>query len=201
MDEVTRERIFEPFFTTKDVGKGTGLGLSTVFAIVQRLGGQIEVDSAVGRGTRFSIRIPTVVSHPVAAGPAAATSRELRGSGTVLVVEDQDLVKETVLRYLEQLGYTPLAAATPEEALALCDEHRGAIDALVTDVFMPGMLGPQLARELSERIPHLPVLFISAHPREQLAVSVGLGPTDHLIEKPFSRATLGAAMRDVLAAS
>ena len=145
MDESTRERIFEPFFTTKD--EGTGLGLATVYGIVTQSGGRIFVRSEPGSGSTFKVYFPAG-SREAAAPPEPAAVESLRGTETVLLVEDSELVRPLVAEVLESYGYTVLAAVDGIEALALAAAHPGAIDVLLTDVVMPRMSGRELADRL-----------------------------------------------------
>ena len=162
MDARTRARIFEPFFTTKEVGKGTGLGLSTVFALTRQLGGHIDVDSELGKGTTFTLYFPCIEQ---AVQPSSKGARETtRLTGTALLVEDERLVRLTVRHYLEELGLEVLEAAEPDEAQQVCERHRGSVDLLVSDIVLPIMRGPKLAALLKQRYPTLRVLFISANP-------------------------------------
>ncbi|GAB6064824.1 hybrid sensor histidine kinase/response regulator [Deferrisoma palaeochoriense] len=194
MDEATRARAFEPFFTTK-AGKGTGLGLATVYGIVTQAGGTIEVKSAPGRGCRFAIRLP-LADGAASAGPRPARAPSAaRGRGlTVLVVDDEPQVGRAVADALAALGYRPLRAEGPGEALLLAEREGWRIDALVTDVRMPLMDGPALARRLREQAPGLPVVFVSGH-----AAGIELPEDAVFVGKPFRTADLGRALDRVLA--
>lgn len=200
MDEATRARIFEPFFSTKRGSGGTGLGLAAVLDIVNRLGGRIIVDSQIGRGTTFTLWFPETARRPAA---AAAPVRAERGSETVLVVEDDPLVRAAVEHYLGVLGYRTLVAASPEEAMRICQRRQAPaqeqkIDLLLTDVMMPGRLGGDLAQELQASYPGLRVLFMSAQPGEDLVRLGRLPPEAPLLSKPFDERALGLALRRVL---
>ncbi len=193
MDEDTRARIFEPFFTTKATGKGTGLGLSTVFAVCRRLRGKIQVDSELGRGTTFTIRLPLVAGLAVTK-PSSEPAEDDAG-GRVLVVDDDAPVREMLLRYLGDLGYVAAAAADAEEARLLCE--RLPFDVLLTDVMLPRTFGNELAAELTARDPELTVVFMSAHPRADLE-RLGRVPHDaFLLEKPFDERALARALSKV----
>jgi PAS domain S-box-containing protein len=187
-----RRRIFEPFFTTKPVGQGTGLGLSTVFAIVHRLGARIEVESEVGSGSCFSLIFPTVERDPDS--EKDVTSRESHLCGVALLVEDNELVRTTVESYLSGLGYRVFAASHPSEALD-CAREIPALDLLVTDVVMPDMLGPELAAAVRLCHADAQILFMSAHPKEELEVTRGLHRIENLIEKPFDERALSRALQ------
>ena len=187
--------IFEPFFTTKDPGKGTGLGLATVYGIVRQHGGHIAVESAIGAGTTFRIYLPVVRDvSPLAEVPPAPA---LLGRGTILLVEDQDDVREVIRRTLETIGYAVLEASHSDEALRLAEHHGDAIDLLLTDIVMPGMNGVQLAAPLHERRPALPVVFMSGY-SDPAMVRREIEDQSVLIDKPFTRAELSRALRRVL---
>jgi len=193
-------KIFEPFFTTKELGKGTGLGLSTVYGIVKQSGGWIFADSKPGQGATFTIYLP-VHAAPAAAPRATLRSQprpgELWGSGTVMLVEDEDMVRAVAERALTRQGYTVLTAENGEAALALL-ARSGRPDLLISDVVMPSMDGPTMVRQARERYPDLPVLFMSGYAEEQLRRSIDIDQVAFL-PKPFSVQQLGEAARDALA--
>ncbi len=194
-------KIFEPFFTTKEVGKGTGLGLSTVYGIVKQSGGYIFADSKPGKGTVFTIYLPVHTASAPAktvAAPPKAKPGELWGSGTILLVEDEDMVRAVAERALTRQGYTVLTAEHGEAALDLLEEHPRP-DLLISDVMMPIMDGPTMVRRARERYPDLPILFMSGYAEEQLRKSIDLDNVAFLA-KPFSVQQLAEAARDVLAA-
>jgi PAS domain S-box-containing protein len=196
MDAATQRRIFDPFFTTKDVGKGTGLGLPIVLDIVRRASGTIDVESATGRGTTFTIRLPI---HDRAEPARAEAEPAPGGRETVLVVEDDPLVGEAVQAQLEGLGYGTLVAGSADEALRVFEENGDSVNLVLSDVMMPGVQGGDLAEQLRSRAPALEVLFMSAHPREEL-VRQGRIPADaRLLSKPFDARALDAAVRGTLA--
>ncbi len=190
--------IFDPFFTTKGPGKGTGLGLATVYGIVKQTGGFIFADSTVGVGTTISIYLPA--THGDEAEPARPVRRVAPaawGTGTILLVEDEAMVRAVTARALARSGYDVLTAADGEEALRRLDERGGAVDLLISDVVMPGMDGPTLVGKARERFPGLKVLFVSGYAEEQLRGRVGdSGST--LLRKPYSIHELGAAVRERL---
>jgi two-component system cell cycle sensor histidine kinase/response regulator CckA len=193
-------KIFEPFFTTKEVGKGTGLGLSTVYGIVKQSGGYIFADSEEGEGTNFTIYLPVHradVAPPPPKEKATESSRELWGSGTVLLVEDEAMVRAVAERALGRNGYTVLTAENGEAALEiLAREDR--IDLLISDVVMPTMDGPTTVRAARKTHPDLPILFMSGYAEEQLRKSIDI-PNVAFLAKPFSVQQLAEAVRDVLA--
>jgi two-component system cell cycle sensor histidine kinase/response regulator CckA len=199
MDAATKARVFEPFFTTKEVGKGTGLGLSTVHGIVKQSGGHIEVYSELGRGTTFKVYLPmvgeeaNVVRHEV-----AAPTR--RGSETILLVEDEELVRAVVLQTLEGHGYTVLVAENGEEALHLCERRDTSIDLVLTDVVMPKMGGPALAERLATMRPALKVLFMSGYTDRAVARQGLLSAGATYLQKPFTPESLLRKVREVLEA-
>jgi len=202
MDKETQQRIFEPFFTTKEMGKGTGLGLSTVYGIVQQSGGYVWVYSEVGRGTTFKIYLPRVEDEadrppPVAEPPAARAIT----SGLVLLVEDEASVRELLRELLETAGYSVLEASRPGEALRIAQARAEPIQLLITDVVMPEMTGPELARRLAEMRPGLRMLFLSGY-TEGVVVDKGLlGEGAHFLQKPFTGEVLEAKVREVLDAA
>lgn len=193
-------KIFEPFFTTKEVGKGTGLGLSTVYGIVKQSGGFIFADSKTGEGASFVIYLPVHQAETTAA--PALTRREKPaetwGSGTILLVEDEDMVRAVAERALVRNGYKVTTASNGEEALETLAE-RTDIDLLVSDVVMPVMDGPTMVRKAREAYPKLPILFMSGYAEEQLRKTIDLDNIAFL-PKPFSVQQLAEAVRDVMAA-
>ncbi len=201
MSEEVRRHAFEPFFTTKRVGEGTGLGLSTVYGIVKEFGGHIEIESAPGRGSTFHIEFPASAAAVAAeeAGAASATPVE-GGRETILVVEDERLVRVSIRHLLQSLGYRVLEAAGPEEALSLCEREGDGIDLLLTDIVMPGLSGGELARRLQRRFPGLRVLYMSAFSGETLVEEGRLDQGLPTLEKPFTQEQLAAKVREVLAA-
>jgi nitrogen-specific signal transduction histidine kinase/ActR/RegA family two-component response regulator len=200
MDPATMARIFEPFFTTKEPGKGTGLGLSTVHGIVHQSGGHLALDSAVGRGTTFTIYLPRV---PDQVGSAAARSQShpelVGGSGTVLLVEDDEDLRRLTSELLHESGYTVVEAADPLEALTVSDRPGLVIDLLLTDMVMPAMRGPELAARLAETRPGLAVLFMSGYTDETVGSTRPGDPARAFLQKPFTPHDLTRAVRGALA--
>lgn len=192
-------KIFEPFFTTKEVGKGTGLGLSTVYGIVKQSGGFIFADSSPGEGTSFVIYLPVHVAEPgQISEPTRAREKpsELWGSGTILLVEDEDMVRSVAERALARHGYDVVTATNGEEGLAILT-HRADIDLLVSDVVMPVMDGPALGRQARELYPELPIVFMSGYAEEQLRQSIDLDKVEFL-PKPFSVQKLAEVVRGAI---
>lgn len=193
-------QIFDPFFTTKDVGKGTGLGLSTVYGIIKQSAGFIFADTEAGKGTSFTIYLPVHRSAgdaPVVAAPPPKPKRAEWGTGTILLVEDEDMVRAVAERALVRAGYTIVTASQGEEGLerfAAMDE----VDLVVSDVMMPTMDGPAMVRTLRETRPDLPILFMSGYAEEQLRQSIDIAGVAFL-PKPFSVAQLTDAVSEALA--
>jgi CheY-like chemotaxis protein len=197
MSNEVRERIFEPFFTTKELGRGTGLGLATVYGIVKQHGGHIIVDSEPGKGTIFRILLP------LTAGPglqqAAEPSGPLpEGTETLLVVEDDELVRDLIDEVLSPLGYRVLSTASGDEALKTSDSFPRHVDLLLTDVVMPGMNGRQLAEVMRTRRPGIKVLFMSGYTQDALSTQGILEPGVALIHKPLRPRMLARQIRQVL---
>ena len=198
MSSETMARIFEPFFTTKEAGRGTGLGLATVYGTVKQAGGHISVASELGRGTRFDILLPR--AEGVAPSETPRLSEPSRGGGeTVLLVEDDALVLEVNTRALAALGYRVLPCRGGAEALERTRSHGARIDLLVSDVVMPRMSGPALARALEALRPGLRTLFVSGYAEELMAAHPRT--TAPFLPKPFTPRALAAKVREVLDAS
>lgn len=193
MSEETRARIFEPFFTTNEPGLGTGLGLASVYGIVQRSGGRIEVDSAEGVGTTFRIYWPAS-AESTASAPEPAPADALRGSETVLLVEDERLVRASIREYLEHSGYRVIEADSAESARPVLADRGSDVDLLLTDIVLTGSSGDELARAFAGT----PALFMSAHPTDKLVREGKLAPGTQSLQKPFTEATLLARIRELL---
>ena len=198
MDEETQSRIFEPFFTTKEKGKGTGLGLSTVYGIVKQSGGYVFASSEVGAGTTFSIYLPRVEDSLEATGPAKSQENEKGGSETVLLVEDEESVRELVRETLLSRGYKVLEAENGEAGLRAAEAHPDRIDILITDVVMPGMGGRELVKKLLLMRPHLVVLYLSGYTEDAIAHHGVLDPGTAFLQKPFTLQNLARKVREVL---
>ena len=221
MDKDVMEKIFDPFFTTKEIGKGTGLGLSTVYGIVKQTEGFIFVDSEPGKGTTFSIYLPRhievsegikplEVPDPTGKDDISFTSEpqaepkkpvkkappsDLTGTGTILLVEDEDAVRTFASRALESKGYTVLAAPSGEEALEIAEENEGTIDLVISDVIMPEMDGPTLVKELRKRYSALKIIFISGYAEAEFRKSVEDNEDFDFLPKPFSLKKLAETVK------
>jgi PAS domain S-box-containing protein len=198
MDAATQAHIFEPFFTTKERGRGTGLGLPMVYGIVTQSGGHVEVQSALGRGSTFRVFLPRVADSPRAERAARVAPSAPRGHEVVLLIEDEDSVRELLRVALTAQGYTVLPARDGDEALRIADRWHEPVDLLLTDVVMPGIGGRQVARRLRERWPGMPVLYISGYEKEVVAAEVQPGPCEALLPKPFTPAALAREVRSLL---
>ena len=198
MNEETRARVFEPFFTTKAVSKGTGLGLSTVYGIVKQSGGSIWVYSEPGKGTTFKIYLPRAASATDAFRPVRAESGDLRGTETVLLVEDEDPVRSLAAKVLRGLGYQVLEAKLGRQALEVSLAHTGHIDLLLTDVVMPEYSGSELARKLAESRSTMRVLYMSGYTDEAIIHHGVLAASIAYLQKPFTPDVLAAKVREVL---
>ncbi len=198
MDRATLERIYEPFFSTKEVGQGTGLGLAMVYGIVKQHGGIIGVESEPGVGTAFRVYLPRAEAQAEPETSPEAEAPPVRGTETILLVEDEAMVLGLARALLEGLGYTVLCASNPEEALRLVAERSPALDLLITDVVMPGMSGLELAERLRADRPTLRCLCVSGYTDDILSRQGVSEPEVRLLEKPFSSATLAATVREVL---
>jgi len=192
-------RVFEPFFTTKPVGRGTGLGLASAYGIVKGSGGFIWVESEAGRGTTFMIDLPEVAPLPGESPTALVTPPAIAlKAGTVLLVEDEEMVRTWVARALRGLGYTVLEAGDGVEALAILEARGTSVALVLSDVVMPVMSGPALGACLADLYPGTPILFMSGYTQEEI-LGQGLLEAHHpLLRKPFRPAALAAAVASML---
>jgi CheY-like chemotaxis protein len=200
MTDEVKGHIFEPFFTTKEPGKGTGLGLATVFGIVKQSGGHVAVYSEPGRGTAFKVYLPSA-GRAGADEDAAGLRASPKGSGTILVVEDDDRVRRMTRLALESLGYRVLDARGGEEGLRVCAEHEGPLDLLVTDVVMPGMSGREVAEAVRRLRPEVKVLYVSGYTDDAVVRHGVLQAGAAFLQKPFTTVSLGEKVREVLGVS
>ena len=198
MDAETQSHIFEPFFTTKEKGKGTGLGLATVYGIVKQSGGFIWVYSELGKGTSFKIYLPRVDQAEDQAGVPKIIGDLPMGTETVLLTEDEQDVREITRDFLESGGYRVIEAKDGAEAIALAAQHRGKIQLLVTDMVMPGMTGQELAAGLQSEVPGLCVIFMSGYSAHAGTEKANADSSVRFLTKPFSRAAILRAAREVL---
>jgi len=199
MTPETRARAFDPFYTTKEIGKGTGLGLAMVYTIVKGAGGFIDLETRRGAGTTFRIHLPRVASlNATQLDGTPAVARQRSGIETVLLVEDEDMVRKVVRRTLLAHGYRVIEAANGKEALALALEDPARISLVLTDVMMPQMGGPELARCLWGSLPDLKIIFLSGYAPDTMSPESAVPPGAILIEKPFTIEKLVAKVREVL---
>ena len=200
MDAQTKARIFEPFFTTKEKGKGTGLGLSTVYGIVKQSGGYVWVYSEPGHGTTFKLYLPRVDAPAEPQAPPRETAT-LTGTETILLAEDDEILRPLTKGLLTKLGYTVLDAKSAEQALAVAGARQGPIHLLVADVVMPGASGRELARRLAQSRPETRVLYVSGYTDDAIVHHGMLEPGLKFLQKPFTPAALARKVREVLDAT
>jgi two-component system cell cycle sensor histidine kinase/response regulator CckA len=198
MDANTQAHIFEPFFTTKEVGKGTGLGLATVYGIVQQSGGTIWLYSEVGRGTAFKIYLPCAEAVTKEVAPEVFDFKALRGTETILLVEDEDVVREMATEILRDSGYRVLEAKHGPDALVLEKQHSGEIDLMLTDVVMPQMSGRELAEQLTPLRRDMKVLYMSGYTDDAIVHHGVLEEGTAFIGKPFTPTALARKVREIL---
>ncbi len=198
MDQETLSRIFDPFFTTKESTKGTGLGLSTVYGIVKQSGGTIFVYSEPGRGTTFKIYLPRSDKAVSATTEPRVEVDTLRGSETVLVVEDEEAVRKLIEQALRKYGYRVIEATNGAEALRVCENHDPPIRLMVTDVVMPGMSGRELAARVREQLPDLRVLYMSGYTDDTVIRHGLLDASMFFLQKPFTPSALARKVRETL---
>jgi PAS domain S-box-containing protein len=201
MAEETKNKIFEPFFTTKDKGRGTGLGLSTVYGIATQNNGCIDVQSEPAKGTTFKIFWPCTMEEETVEMTEVPEKRVLEGNETILLVEDEDSVRNFTSESLQQLGYMVFEAADGNAAQELLMENGIKVDLLITDLIMPEMNGWELAEKLKEMYPHIAVLYTSGYTDDFIIQNGALQEGIHFIQKPFSFQTLAEKVREVLDSS
>jgi PAS domain S-box-containing protein len=198
MDAGTLTHIFEPFFTTKERGKGTGLGLATVYGVVKQSNGYIWVDSAPGKGASFQVYLPRYVGQAATVERIVDSREKLRGSETILLVEDSEPLRKLGQTFLEAGGFRVFPAESGESALEVATRFGGTFDLLLTDVVMPGINGRVLAEQLSPRQPGMKVLYMSGYTDSFVAGHGVLDPQTHLLHKPFTEEVLIRKVREVL---
>jgi two-component system cell cycle sensor histidine kinase/response regulator CckA len=198
MDAETRAHIFEPFFTTKVMGRGTGLGLSMAYGIVKQSGGFLEVYSELGHGTTFKIYLPRVEEPAEALSGKSVPAPTLRGSETILLVEDNRQVRELAASVLSSCGYRVLVADSAAAVVSLCEQHGGPIHLLLTDVVMPGSGGREIAKQITVRRPGIKVLYMSGYTTNAIVHHGVLDPGTSFLQKPFTPAVLAGKVREVL---
>jgi CheY-like chemotaxis protein len=190
--------VFEPFFTTKPREKGTGLGLSMVYGGIQQHGGFVEIESEVGAGTTLRLYFPGGAEAAPAAPPPPSAAEDVRGQETVLLVEDEDMLRRMATTVLTRQGFRVLACASAEEARAVARETQGPIHLLLTDVVMPRMGGKELADRIARILPTIRVLYSSGYPDDAIVHHGALDPGTHFLGKPFSASELRKKVREVL---
>ena len=198
MEKEILAHIFEPFYSTKEVGKGTGLGLSIVFGIVKQSGGDIEVESEPGKGSTFRVYLPQLEASELTTNEKASGSDPIAGHETILLVEDEDVIRELLKRTLGRLGYTVLASENGGEALLNAERHAGPIDLMITDVVMPLMGGHELAERLGKNRPDMSVLYMSGYDEEMVAGQGVVGLARIFLQKPFVAKDIGKKIREIL---
>jgi len=198
MDEETRSHLFEPFFTTKPRGKGTGLGLATAYGIVKQSGGFIWADSTLGAGTTFRTYLPLVEMPIEALRTGVASTAPPTGAETILLVEDEESVRKLASQVLKRRGYEVLIASNADEAQRLCAERADDIALLLTDVVMPGVSGPALARAVTALYPAIRVLYMSGYAEQSLVMESGLSAGAPFLPKPFTPDAMTRKVREVL---
>jgi two-component system, cell cycle sensor histidine kinase and response regulator CckA len=198
MDEAILPHIFEPFYTTKELGKGTGLGLSMVYGIVKQSGGYILVESKVGSGTTFKIYLPRVEARADKTVEDKGPAENGHGDETILVVEDDEGVRELAREVLAARGYAVISAASPQEALQLCSRRADPIDLLITDAIMPGMSGREMTGKLAKERPGLRILLMSGYTEPQLGRLLITDNMASFLQKPFTPGALADTVRRIL---
>ena len=198
MDKATQNHIFEPFFTTKGRDKGAGLGLATVYGIIKQNNGFIYVESALQKGSSFRVYLPCVKTRQSESPENERNNNKLMGTETILLVEDEEEVREVAKSTLAQYGYAVICASNGTEAVRIYKKNRSAIDLLLTDVVMPQMNGPQLAREIKKSDPQIKVLYFSGYTDSHISRHGVLNEDAEFIQKPFSHIELAKKLRKVL---
>jgi CheY-like chemotaxis protein len=197
MTREVRDKVFEPFFTTKEKGKGTGLGLPSVYGIVKQSGGFVWVYSEVGKGTTFKIYLPRAAEAGQSGTSTPSRNRKI-GAETILLVEDDEEVRQVASRILRRNGYRVLEAENGADALRVCETESDPVDLIVTDIVMPEMGGAELAKKIRETQPDARILFTSGYTEDSALRQSFLEPGEAFIEKPFTPALLARKTRELL---
>ena len=200
MDAKTQSHVFEPFFSTKELGKGTGLGLASVYGAVRQSGGWVSFRSQLGHGSSFSIYLPGAAEAALPTAQPAA-SVETKGTETILVVEDEDEIRDMVREYLEHKGYTVVAANNGSEALQVAQRYKGSIHLLLTDVVMPQVGGHELAQRIKKMRPRIKILLTSGYPEHGAVTEKVADPCAVILQKPYPLNTLASRIRQMLDAT
>jgi len=198
MDAETQSHVFEPFFSTKELGKGTGLGLASVHGVVQQSGGWVSFRSQLGHGSSFSIYLPETSGESASPMAKPAPPAETKGTETILVVEDEDEIRDMVREYLERKGYTVLAANNGSEALQVAQRYKGSIHLLLTDVVMPQVGGHELAQQIKGMRPRIKILLTSGYPQHAALTEKVADPTAVILQKPYPLNALASRVRQML---
>jgi CheY-like chemotaxis protein len=198
MSDVVKQKIFEPFFTTKPLGKGTGLGLSIVHAIVSRCGGCIQVASTIGQGTSFEIYFPQMQEGMERTSLSVDPDRSLLGSEVIVLVDDEDIVRQATRSVLTDYGYTVIEAESGNQAVQIFEEQLHSIQLLITDQMMPEMNGTALVEKISQLRPGIPILIISGYITNDEVLKHSLDQTVSFLQKPFQPQSLARKVRDAL---
>ncbi len=199
MTNETKKHLFEPFFTTKQLGKGTGLGLATIYGAIKQAGGFIEVYSEIGIGTIFKVYIPAVsLSHETSSLDMETSAYKFKGNETILLTEDEDMVRGMTAMILRRYGYNVLEASNGGEALEIAAQYKATIDILITDVVMPGMNGKMLATQIKARIPDMKILYTSGYTENVIVHHGVLEENVNFISKPFNTISLIEKIRSIL---
>jgi PAS domain S-box-containing protein len=198
MDAETQRHVFEPFFSTKELGKGTGLGLASVYGVVQQSGGWVSFRSQVGHGSSFSIHLPEAGTEPAFATARPATAPQSKATETILVVEDEDEIRDMVREYLERKGYTVVAANNGSDALQVAQRYKGSIHLLLTDVVMPQVGGHELAQQIKGMRPRIKILFTSGYAEHATLDDKISGQSAATLQKPYPLNALASRIREML---
>ena len=196
MDKATLERIFDPFFTTKEMGRGTGLGLASVYGIIKSHDGYIDVDSEKGQGTTFTIFLPA--SESGVEGDAQADARLIKGSGTLLIVDDEELVLDVGVNMLKKLGYTVLKALNGTEAVEIFEANKDKIKMAILDIIMPDMGGGQVYDKIKAINPQVKVLLCSGYSVDGQAIELLERGCDGFMQKPFTMEELSGKITQIM---